>query len=316
MQVSILMPAYNAERYLAETIDSILAQTYQNFELLIIDDGSKDNTLAIAKSYAKKDQRIKVISQANSGVSNTLNRGIELIENEWICRMDADDLMMPNRIERQLAFIQEHPDIAVASSFIYNIDEHGRIIAQYQSKFTTKAVVDEYVRTNQMINFHHPAVIMRKSIIQAVGGYRGQFLVAQDCDLWNRVVEQGYTVLVQPEYLVKYRIHSSSVSIAKTRKATEQMNWIEICMLKRRQGEPEPTWSEFLEMQAQRPWWEKLNQERKDRSHILYKAAVSHFSKREYHWLVPNLVGSLLLRPVYVWGQVTSKMKKVDVPLN
>ncbi len=308
MQVSILIPAYNADHYIAETIESILVQTYPNFELLIIDDGSTDNTLAIIKSYAEKDPRIKVISQANSGIPNTLNKGIELSENEWICRMDADDLMMPNRIERQLAFIAENPDLAVASSYVYNIDENGKIIGQFRSKFTNKAVVEEYVRTNQLIGFHHPAVIMKKSVIQALGGYRN-FSYAEDLDLWNRVAEQGYLVLVQPEFLLKYRIHSTATSVANVKQGTQQTNWIQECMIRRCQGEPEPTWSEFLVIQSQKPWWKKLDQQRKDLSHLFYKAAVTNFSKHEYHWLLPNLLGALLLRPRYIVDQVTSKIK-------
>ncbi len=308
MQVSILIPAYNAERYIAETIESILVQTYPNFELLIIDDGSTDNTLAIIKSYAEKDQRIKVITQANSGIPNTLNKGIELSKNEWICRMDADDLMMPNRIERQLAFIAENPDLAVASSYVYNIGEDGKIIGQFRAKFTNRAVVEEYVRKNQLIGFHQPAVIMKKSVIQAVGGYRN-FSYAEDLDLWNRVAEQGYPILVQPEFLVKYRIHSTSISVTNAKQGIEKVNWVTECMIRRCQGKPEPTWSEFLVIQSQKPWWEKLDQKRKDLSYVLYKAAVTNVSRHEYHWLLPNLLGALLLRPTYVLNQVISKLK-------
>lgn len=312
MQVTILMSTYNAEKYIAETIESILNQTYKDFELLISEDGSTDNTLNIIKKYAEKDKRIKIFAHENMGASHSYNRAMELIENEWIARMDADDIMMPNRIERQVAFIQENPDLAVASSFVYNIDENGKIIAKYESPLTNREIVADRVKRNHAIGFHHPAVIMRKSVVQEVGGYRQAFWPTEDLDLWNRITERGYIVLVQPEYLLKYRIHSTSASISKSKTQAQKIRWVEECIVKRRNGQPEPTWQEFLDSQKSKPWWERLNQERLDMGFSYYKSAVSHYSKRQFHLLFPNLIIAALLRPGYVFGQVSSKLKGVS----
>jgi len=118
MRTTVIMPAYNAERYLAEAIESVLGQTWKDFELIILDDGSRDRTLEIAQSYALRDSRVRVESHTNMGIAPTLNLGLALSESEWVIQMHADDVMMPNRIERQLAFVAEHPELAVASSWI------------------------------------------------------------------------------------------------------------------------------------------------------------------------------------------------------
>lgn len=312
MQVTVLMSTYNAEKYIAETIESILNQTYKDFELLISEDGSTDNTLNIIKQYSEKDARIKIFAHENMGIALSFNQAIKLIENEWIVRMDADDIMMPNRMERQVAFIQENPDIAVASSFVYNIDENGKIIAKYESPLTNREIVADRVKRNHAIGFHHPAVIMRKSVVQEVGGYRQEFFPTEDLDLWNRIAERGYTILVQPEYLLKYRIHGTSTSISRAKTQAQKIRWIEECIVKRRNGYPEPTWQEFLDSQKRKPWWDRLNQERLDMGFSYYKSAVSYYSKRQLHLLFLTLIIAALLRPVYVFGQVTSKLKGVS----
>src|SRR3954451_4203431 len=101
MKVSVLMPAFNAEHYILEAVESVLSQTHTDFELIIVDDGSTDNTLSVVEPYARKDKRVKVISHPNMGISHSLNRALDLASNEWIVCMHADDIMLPNRIERQ-----------------------------------------------------------------------------------------------------------------------------------------------------------------------------------------------------------------------
>src|SRR3954466_9053437 len=125
----VLMPAYNAAAFIGPAIDSVLAQTVRDLELLVIDDGSKDGTLAIAQDYAKRDPRVRVVTQPNAGIAHTLNRGLEMLAGHgWVFLMHADDLMMPNRLERQSAFVAANPDLAVASSLVYYVNATGRTI--------------------------------------------------------------------------------------------------------------------------------------------------------------------------------------------
>lgn len=307
MKVSVLMPAFNAERYISEAIESVLSQTHTDFELIIIDDGSTDNTLSVAESYAQKDGRVKVISHPNVGMGTSLNRALDLANNEWVARMDADDIMLPNRIERQIAFIKENADVAIAGTFVHYINNDGTIIGKQQSPYITRDHVEELVQRNKLVGFTHPSVIMRKSVVKEVGGYRGEFWPADDIDLWNRIVERDYTVLAQPEYLLKYRKHGSSAYVSRQRLSQLKTNWVKACVQRRRSGKPEPTWEKFLALRQQAPWWDWLNEERKLLAKSLYNVAVLHFSMRKYHLCAPILLCAALLQPRYILGQMKIK---------
>jgi glycosyltransferase involved in cell wall biosynthesis len=307
MQVSVVLPAYNSSRFISQAIESVLAQTWRDFELIIIDDGSTDNTLEIAEKYAARDPRVRVYTQPNAGLSQTLHRGIDLSVNEWVFRMDNDDLMRPNRIERQLAFINEHPELAVTSCLVRHIDSNNRIIGKDNSRLFTHESVAAVVSANELVGFSHPAVAFRKSAVLAVGGYRKEFFPAEDIDLWNRLLEKGYKILVQPEYLLDYRMHGNSATISGARLTRTKVRWLKDCMLRRRAGKPELDLESFLLSQRSAPLLTRLNRERKDLAKIFYKAAVSHYAQREYPQLACKLLVAVLLQPRLVLGQVISK---------
>jgi glycosyltransferase involved in cell wall biosynthesis len=303
------MPAYNAELFIAEAIESVLAQTWADFNLIVLDDGSRDRTREIAESYALRDSRVRVESHANMGPGPTLNRGLTLSASEWVVLMHADDVMMPNRLERQLAFVTEHPELAVASCWVKHIDQTGKVIAKdNNTRLVTPEAVQELYMANEVIAISHSGTILRKSAVQAVGGYRAQFRVNEDADLWNRLLEHGYKLLVQPEFLLKYRIHGGSASISKNRLCWRQLRWLKNCMLRRRRGEPELTWEEFLAMRKTLPWYVRLNQERKDTAKILHKAAVIQFVQRKYYLVVPTVIAAAMLQPLYTIPQIASKL--------
>jgi glycosyltransferase involved in cell wall biosynthesis len=308
MQTSIIMPAFNEERYIAEAIESVLGQTWQDFELIILDDGSKDRTLEIGQSYALRDSRVRVESHANMGIAPTLNKGLALSTSEWVVQMHADDVMMPNRIERQLAFVAEHPELAAASSWIKHINAEGKVIARGNSPLITHEAVQKIFIANGLIGICHPACILRKSAVQAVGGYREQFRVNEDADLWSRLLENGYKILVQPECLLKYRIHAGSASIARARTIYQQLHWVKDGMLRRRRGEREVSWPEFVCLRRNRPWYVRLNAERKDMAKVLHKAAVFQFGQRKYYLAVPTVIASMILQPGYTIPQVAAKL--------
>jgi glycosyltransferase involved in cell wall biosynthesis len=302
------MPAHNADRFIAEAIESVLAQTWRNFILIIVDDGSTDGTLAMMGRYAAQDTRIRIYTQPNAGTAPTLNRGIALAEGEWVFLMHADDRMRTNRIERQVAFIAEHPELAVASSLVRHIDGENRVIGKDNSKLTTHDAVNTLVSANQLIGFNHPAVALRKSAVLAVGGYRQAFWPAEDLDLWNRVAEKGYKILVQPEFLLDYRIHGNSASVSKSRLTLQKCHWLRDCMLRRRAGQTELDWESFLTAQRALPWLMRTNMVRIDLSKACYKSAVSHYATKAY---LPSLFKALfavLLRPAVTLRQIYSKM--------
>ncbi len=310
MTISVLMPVYNSSRFLVEAIESVLAQTHADFEFIVIDDGSTDGTLAIAQSFAAKDPRIQVITHANMGMGKSLNDAMIRAKGEWIARLDGDDLMAPDRLERQLAFLKEHPDLVVASSLVYYVDESGKTIGKNSSRFTNREAITESIANHWPVGFHHPAAIFRKDIIQSLGGYRPQFWPADDMDLWNRVVDAGHAVLVQPEYLTKYRIHASSVTVGKFRATEEKAQWVEACIRARHDRKPEPGWEQFLAERNSLPLLQRFNARRRDYARALYKASVFHFSRRRYDRFVPGLIAATVLEPWYVLQRVLPQLRR------
>jgi glycosyltransferase involved in cell wall biosynthesis len=308
MQLSVIMPAYNEERFIAEAIESVLAQTWTNLELIVLDDGSQDRTREIAQSYALLDARVRVESHPNMGVAATLNRGFALAANEWVALMQGDDVLMPNRLERNVAFLEEHPELSVAGGWCLHIDSQGKIIGKGESPLVTHEAVQKLYQANELIGFNSCTALMRKSAVLAVGGYRAQFRVGEDVDMWNRLLEAGCKILIQPEYLVKYRIHSESVCIARPRHIREQMHWYKDSLLRRRSGQSELSWDEYCSYRRTLPWYVRANAWRKDTAKVLYKAAVFHFAEHRYYLLAPTLIAALILQPGYTFPQITSKL--------
>lgn len=303
-----MLPVYNGEEFLEEAIISVLGQTHTNFKLYIINDGSTDNSKKIAQKFASIDSRVILIDHENMGMGNSLNKVIQITENNWIVRMDADDIMMPDRLEQQIDFINSHPDIAVASTLVYYINSLGIVIGKNKSDLTTIDQVNKLIRLNEPLGFTHPAVIMKKQAVQSVGGYRAQFWPVDDIDLWNRIVEKGYKVLVQPKYLLKYRIHSNSVSISNARKTRLKFHWVKESLLARRSGKKEPDWEEFCQFRKQMPLIDKINIERKDLAKILYKSATFAYAKKKYFLFFASFICSAFLQPSYAFMQAIRKV--------
>jgi glycosyltransferase involved in cell wall biosynthesis len=307
-RVTVLMPAYNAGRYIARAIASVLAHTHGDLELLVIDDGSKDDTFAVATACAARDPRVKAITQANAGIAHTMNRGLELAGSEWVFCMHADDLMMPDRIERQLAFLAENPYVAVASSLVLYLNDEDDVVGRGRSPFTDPQAVKRAVENGEVIAFNHPASVLKKSAVQEAGGYRQEFWPAEDIDLWNRIVERGHRVAVQDEYLLKYRIHGSSASIGRARLMQQKAIWMERCIASRRAGNPEPTWEQFLASRRSASPFERFLDWRREMGRTFYQAAIHHFSTRSYRRLVPTMLAAAVLEPALVLGRVLPRL--------
>lgn len=212
-QVTVLMPVYNAEKFLDEAISSILSQTFKNFEFLIINDGSSDNSLDIINNYSKKDNRIRVITRQNKGFVSTLNEGLSQAKSNLIARMDADDIVLPDRLAFQYTYLQEHPNCSVVGCQVQIIDENSN-----------KKNIDP--RPTQDVNLRlflaygcalsGPTVMFRKDIIQSIGGFREDALPAEDYACWTRLVEQYSETEIAnlPEVLYLYRENSQGISMS------------------------------------------------------------------------------------------------------
>ncbi|MCD6063832.1 MAG: glycosyltransferase family 2 protein [Flavipsychrobacter sp.] len=206
--VTVLMPAYNAGPYIGEAIDSVLQQTYRDFELLVINDGSKDDTAKILESYT--DPRMKVVHQENMGLVRTLNKGLAIAKGEFIARFDADDVCYPERLEEQMAFLQAHPDYVAISSEADYMDEAGNFIFTYKFKYYE----DDEIRAAgfKLCPVIHSAVTFRKQAVLDAGGYDPNAITFEDHLLWRNLAQHGKMKNVRKSH-IKVRFNPDSVTI-------------------------------------------------------------------------------------------------------
>ena len=205
--ITVLMPAYNCENYIREAIDSILNQTYTDFEFLIINDGSTDQTENIIRSY--NDSRIRLISQANGGVSSALNKGLQNATGKYIARFDADDICYPNRLEEQYKFMVENPDYVLIGSDADYVGKNGEFIFSYNSPGYTNEEINERIYDKNP--FIHSVVFFPKNIIIECGGYDLKAHTFEDHLLWTKVIKKGRVCNFKKSF-IKVRLNPESVT--------------------------------------------------------------------------------------------------------
>jgi len=206
--LSVVMPMHNARKYVALTVRSVLAQRFSDFEFLIIDDGSTDSSVAEAEQAAAGDKRVKIITQANAGVSTASNRGTELARGEFLARVDADDICLPDRFERQIAFLREHPDYVAVGSRVMFIDPDGLELFEMPGLKLSHEEIDAGL-LNVEWTILQPATTFRTSVLRASGGYRTDLRIHEDHDLFLKLAEIGRLANL-PEILFQYRQHFTS----------------------------------------------------------------------------------------------------------
>lgn len=201
-KISIVMAAYNEERDIAKAIESILAQTFTDWELIIVDDGSSDNTVAIIQSFAAQDDRIRLIrNETNLELSASLNRGIEVARADLIARADADDINLPQRLSKQFEFMQQNPQIDVLGTAAYLLDANGQRV----NTVSYPQAHDELSQLSFLKNhFFHPSVIIRSRFFDAAGVYNPEYPNAEDKEIWLRGLRSGCRYANLSEPLIEY----------------------------------------------------------------------------------------------------------------
>jgi Glycosyl transferase family 2 len=210
--ISVVMSVFNGECFLREAMDSILAQSFRDFEFIVINDGSSDSSGSILDWYQTQDARVRVYHQENCGLVESLNRGCVLARGRYIARMDADDVTVRSRLQWQFDFMEEHPEVGVLGGAVEIINVNGKSIATHYCLKTDHAIRKALLRGDNPL--WHPAVFLRKAVIEAAGGYRKGALDAEDYDLWLRVAERCEFANLD-KIVLKYRRHPAQVSVNK-----------------------------------------------------------------------------------------------------
>ena len=208
--VSVLMPVYNAQRYLAAAVESVLGQTFADFELIAVDDGSVDGSAAILARYAAADPRMRIISRPNAGLVASLNEALAIARGAYIARMDADDFCLPTRFERQMAYMAEHPDCVLLGTHVMTMDQDGALIGWMPDiAFGHDSIDSALLRRGWPMV--HPTVMMRADALRQAGAYRAESWPYEDHDLFLRMAEIG-RIENLPDVLLNYRKHAASIS--------------------------------------------------------------------------------------------------------
>lgn len=233
MEISVLMPIYNCSGTLEEAIQSVLAQSLTEFELIIIDDGSSDSSLEIARDVTSKDKRASVLTKKNEGIVSTLNMAIARSKGRYLARMDGDDICSPERLKTQFRFLEQHKTIAVAGSFYIELPSNRPCEMP-----TGVRSVKTFLRNNGNA-LMHSSVMMRAEVCKEFGGYRSTFPHCEDYDLWLRISEK-YELDNIPEYLMRYRRNIAGVSQNNLEQQCISAWGAKRCCALRKNGFPDP----------------------------------------------------------------------------
>jgi glycosyltransferase involved in cell wall biosynthesis len=234
--LSVIMTAYNAEPFVAESVRSIQAQTTRDWELIVVNDASSDLTGALLDDLARQDDRIRVLHRQQSGRSQALNLALAHARADLVANLDADDLATPDRLALQADYLRQHPEVAVVGGAV-----------QYIRERELTPVIDPSIQQPQEVKrwlpraccITHSTVMMRKQAVLGAGGYRDGYPPSEDYDLWLRLSD-GHALANLPQVLVQYRVHGSQLSGARLRPMALSTLLARLAAQARQQGRPEP----------------------------------------------------------------------------
>lgn len=250
--VSVVMAVRNGERHLRAALDSLLRQTMADFELVVIDDGSTDATASILCQYAEEDDRLLMVRNArNVGLARSLNRALKWARGRYIARQDADDVSAPDRLDRQAAWLDAHPDVGLLGTAYHVIDDAGR-----RSVIHRPPQTDAEIRWQMMFHnaFCHSSVMFRRSLLAIEPGYNADFPVAQDYDFWARLLPHTRAANLD-EPLVEYRVHPAHTGAGRRSEQQEAATRIARRLLAQRLGGEPPDAGDVAEL---RRWYNRF----------------------------------------------------------
>ncbi len=301
------MTVYNGERFLAEAVESVLGQTIRDLELIVVDDGSTDSSPAILRDFAARDLRLRIVHRSHGGVAQAFRAGVAAAKFDLIARSDADDRMLPNRLERQLAFLRGHPELDLACSYSYFINVVGKRVG------TSARAVDlergkRELRPSLFVELTTSTTIFRKAAFFAVGGYR-ELAFADDRDLWGRFATAGRAFACQPEFLAEYRLHGGSLTMRRASMQHELCAFVDCNVIRRLKGLPEYSLEEFRAWKHNRPLPARLRELMEFGALQAFKKASRHYGEGRYCRSALILAGAVALNPAHILSRAMAKVR-------
>ena len=309
--LTVIMSVLNGEDYLGEAVSSILNQEYDSFQFLIVNNASTDKTAAILEGFAAKDNRIQILTNEETvPLVVARERAIALAESPWVALMDADDIAEPKRLARQMEVIELEGDtIGALGTFAHQINDRGDRVGVVRTGPTSRLQFEKAMAKNETVILLDPSTVIHRSTFLAVGGYRSEYTPASDLDLWYRIAETGREIRALPEYLMRYRVHSGSLSVSQTMLQRARCHFINHNMRRRRQGLPERTLEEF-EAWARPRYRLRLSWYINDLGMSYFKRAGLARCRGDHMALVGNLCLALILKPSMLWNRLLPHVRE------
>ena len=298
--ISVVMPAF-----IASSIESVLAQTYREFELLVIDDGSTDRTLEVANRYAKLDPRVRVESIPHGGVSAAANAALGLSRFGWMARLDADDIALPHRLETQLRYARRSPDVVAWGSYLYQVDLDGKRIGAVHLGPVTEEQYNELLEAGRTVFLFNPTVMLRTDIARRAGGYDSRYDSAEDIELLSRMTKYGAMRTI-PEYLIHYRVHGDSITARRNEFQNRVFAFIGERNLAWKRGE-DLRFEDYLQRLQSQPAHRRALRRLGERARARYRQAGVYLAEGRRLAACLALAGAFLCSPRFVLGRIRGR---------
>jgi len=304
--ISVVMPVFNAEPFVQEAVESVLAQTHNDLELIAVDDGSTDSSLGILEGYAAHDERMRVFGTEHQGISRALNAGIDVARGRWIGRMDADDICLPHRFARQLVAAREAPHVVLWGSFARGINRRGDRVHLIALGPTTEEEFLRLRREQQNIFALHPTWLVRRDVLIEAGGYDSRFDGLEDFELLMRIADHG-SVRIIPEELLLYRLHPADTSTTHVVQQQQLVEFLSARMRARRQGR-DIDLDSYLAERQQRPFLQRRMESLGNLGRVHYRNATLHAVEGHYWSAAASAARAMILNPRHTVGRLTDRL--------
>jgi glycosyltransferase involved in cell wall biosynthesis len=304
--ISVGMTTYNTARYLGEAIESILNQTYTDFELIVVNNGSTDNTAEILQRFVDRDARVKVITIPHNTISFGASQYAQAATREWIAVMDSDDISLPQRLEKELAFVQANPKVVMTGSHVYLVNSNDEIMGVNQWGPKTEAEFYEWRKRGQIPQILGMTALLKRETLLKIGGYDPQFIAASDLDLCERFCDHGL-VLTIPEPLARYRIHGGSITVNKYFRQVLESDYLHYRRDMKDKQQPYVSLTEYEQQRTKRSPLTRFNGYMHNMSRMNYRQAGMMVGEKRYQEAIGKLLLAGLYNPPYVvkrlWDQ-------------
>lgn len=301
MTLTVTLPVYNAMPYLPAAVESILGQTYGDFEFLIIDDGSSDGSADYLRSL--RDPRIKLSVRENRGLGATLNELFSNSRTDYVARMDADDVCEPHRLEKQVAFLRDHKDVVMLGTGIDFI-VGSRVVEGFRPLVEHSGIQQRLLQKRPGV--YHPTIVVKRSAWAAVGGYR---IVrgGEDLDFCLRLCDFGRVANI-PEALLHYRLHKESLSIKNAAEIYRGYSFAVACASARERGLPQPELQDFVATWNKRSGWTRIVEFSSKAGQYLYRLSIIHRAEGRSLLSGLYLLGAAMCSPHVVLSRLSSQL--------